>query len=212
MQDGTLLVTDKDNSGSPRTARSAARRQHLLDTARNLFVDRGFHQTGMAQIAAASGIAVGQIYRDFENKEAIVNAICQVEMAAWLEEDTLDAAIAGADHAALVQWIEHICLGGPKSGDRRLMSELLAEVSRNPAIAESNELAQQRVRTVMGNALRCLAPDAAEERLATAIDFLMAIIWGVVALYEVAPRRDHCALRTRMAAAIRYELQAVGAP
>ncbi|WP_443018235.1 helix-turn-helix domain-containing protein [Sphingobium sp. TKS] len=45
-----------------------------MATTRDLFVKRGFHQTGMAQIASSSGIAVGQIYRDFANKEAIIAA------------------------------------------------------------------------------------------------------------------------------------------
>ena len=48
-------------------SRADLRRSHLLETARQLFAERGFHQTGMAQIAAASGIKVGQIYRDFES-------------------------------------------------------------------------------------------------------------------------------------------------
>ncbi|WP_234810833.1 TetR/AcrR family transcriptional regulator [Sphingobium herbicidovorans] len=43
-----------------RGPRSAARRQHILATTRDLFVKRGFHQTGMAQIASSSGIAVGR--------------------------------------------------------------------------------------------------------------------------------------------------------
>lgn len=68
-----------------RGERADNRRRHLLDVARRLFIDQGFHQTGVAQIAAESGIKVGQIYRDFASKEAIIAAICESNVEAWLE-------------------------------------------------------------------------------------------------------------------------------
>src|SRR3546814_1502891 len=58
------MVAKNNSVARVRGPRSAARRQHILATTRDLFVKRGFHQTGMAQIASSSGIAVGQIYRD----------------------------------------------------------------------------------------------------------------------------------------------------
>ena len=39
-----------------REERAEARRQALIDAARALFVKQGFHQTGMAELAAASGV------------------------------------------------------------------------------------------------------------------------------------------------------------
>lgn len=115
MKDDTIM----DRS---RAARSVARREHLLDTARKLFVEQGFHRTGMAQIALASGIKVGQIYRDFENKEAIIAAICEINLLAWLEEDKLEAAVAARDTAAIRAWIERFFLDEPTLEDRRLIA------------------------------------------------------------------------------------------
>ncbi|RZM06398.1 MAG: TetR/AcrR family transcriptional regulator, partial [Sphingomonas sp.] len=37
--------------------------------ARRLFVEHGFHSTGIALIAKESGVAVQQLYRDFPSKE-----------------------------------------------------------------------------------------------------------------------------------------------
>src|SRR3546814_1017361 len=88
------MVAKNNSVARVRGPRSAARRQHILATTRDLFVKRGFHQTGMAQIASSSGIAVGQIYRDFANKEAIIAAICEADLAEWLEEETLETAVA----------------------------------------------------------------------------------------------------------------------
>lgn len=59
--------------------RAEHRRRLVTDTARKLFMNHGFHATGMAQLAKESGIAVGQIYRDFASKEDIVAAICNAD-------------------------------------------------------------------------------------------------------------------------------------
>src|SRR3546814_21157826 len=87
------MVAKNNSVARVRGPRSAARRQHILATTRDLFVKRGFHRTGMAQIASSSGIAVGQIYRDFANKEAIIAAICEADLAEWLEDETLETAV-----------------------------------------------------------------------------------------------------------------------
>ena len=56
----------------------------MLDTARKLFIENGFHGTGVAQIAARSGIKVGQIYRDFSSKEDIIAAIVNSDCRSFL--------------------------------------------------------------------------------------------------------------------------------
>src|SRR3546814_14249999 len=85
----------------PLGERARARRDRLRQVARTLFIEQGFHQTGTAQIAAASGIAVGQMYRDFKNKEAIIAAICEADVEAWLEEKALADAVAARDLKAI---------------------------------------------------------------------------------------------------------------
>ncbi|MFD2138543.1 TetR/AcrR family transcriptional regulator [Novosphingobium resinovorum] len=94
------------------------RRQHLLDTARRIFVEKGFHQVSIAQIAQASGIAVGQIYRDFANKEEIVAAICEANLIAWLEEAKLQAAVERRDFTAIRAWITRIATDTPSAENR----------------------------------------------------------------------------------------------
>lgn len=202
-------MTDESTMDRPRAAKSAARRQHLLDTARNLFVERGFHQTGMAQIAAASGIAVGQIYRDFANKEAIIGAICESEITTWLDEETLNAAVASDDRDAILAWIERIGFEEPDCDDRRLMCELLAEAGRNPAINQMHAKVDVRLRDSLGAALGSLAPAATPQRHATVADFIIAMSWGMVALRELSPGSDHDTLHTRMAQLLRQEVTAL---
>ena len=74
-----------------------------MDVARTLFTEQGFHRTGVAQIAAASGIKVGQIYRDFADKEAIVAAIVESDLAAFLQRHGNPYQRIGADDLSEVQ-------------------------------------------------------------------------------------------------------------
>jgi AcrR family transcriptional regulator len=149
----------------------------------------------MAQVATASGIAVGQIYRDFANKEAIIAAICEADLAGWLEEEVLEAAVAAGDRRAIRAWIERIATEEPSAQDRRLMCELLAEVGRNPIIAEMNRKAETRLRTSLGAALFSLAPQASDLRRSIMMDFIIQVSWGMVAKMELAPHHDHEPLR-----------------
>jgi len=58
---------------SPRTAE---RKREILRAASDVFRRRGLHDTGMRDIAGELGMAVGNLYYYFENKEALL-AFCQ---------------------------------------------------------------------------------------------------------------------------------------
>lgn len=53
------------------------KREAILEAALDLFVQRGFHGTAVPHIAERAGVGAGTIYRYFENKEALVNALYQ---------------------------------------------------------------------------------------------------------------------------------------
>ncbi|MGY4396270.1 AcrR family transcriptional regulator [Sphingomonas sp. UYAg733] len=117
--------------------RAELRRKKILDCASKLFVDHGFHATGVAQISALSGVAVGQIYRDFASKEDIVVAIVQDNCAEFMAHDVLQEAIDRGDRGAVRNWLHQFV--NPKAereGDGgRLFAEIIAESSRNERIA-----------------------------------------------------------------------------
>src|SRR5476649_352040 len=56
-------------------ARISARRDQIIAAARLCFRKHGFHGAGMAEIAKTSQLSVGQIYRYFANKDAIIEEI-----------------------------------------------------------------------------------------------------------------------------------------
>ena len=51
------------------------KRTRLLEAALELFETRGFDAVAVPEIAAKAGVAVGTVYRYFETKEALVNAL-----------------------------------------------------------------------------------------------------------------------------------------
>jgi len=65
-------------SGSRRAA-GGDKRGAILEAALHLFVERGFFGTAVPEIADRAGVGAGTIYRYFESKEALVNAIYRLE-------------------------------------------------------------------------------------------------------------------------------------
>jgi TetR/AcrR family transcriptional regulator, repressor of fatR-cypB operon len=53
------------------------KRDAILEAALKLFAERGFYGTPVPLIAHQAGVGAGTIYRYFENKEALVNALYQ---------------------------------------------------------------------------------------------------------------------------------------
>jgi AcrR family transcriptional regulator len=47
------------------------RRAEILEQAQRIFASKGFHNTSVAEIAGASGFAVGTLYQFFESKEQL---------------------------------------------------------------------------------------------------------------------------------------------
>lgn len=63
---------------SDATAKRSApsdKREAILEAALDLFVERGFFGTAVPEIAERAGVGAGTIYRYFDSKEALVNAI-----------------------------------------------------------------------------------------------------------------------------------------
>ncbi len=59
----------------PQQARSRDKLQRIMDAALDLFTRKGYENAGMAEIAAAAGVAAGSIYRRFPDKQALLYAV-----------------------------------------------------------------------------------------------------------------------------------------
>lgn len=192
----------------PLGERARVRRNRLLDVARTLFIEQGFHQTGMAQVATASGIAVGQIYRDFESKEAIIAAICEADVEAWLEEKALAAAVAGGDLRAIRAWLGRFGTRDQPEDRCRLIAEIIAEAGRNPRVADIYRQVDARVRHSLSAALAALAPrDTSAGHIAAVGEYIMTLGAGAVCRRIAHPQQCAEAMDRFIDAAILNDLE-----
>ncbi len=80
--------------GSTPRLPAARRRRQLLDTARAVFAERGFHSTSMNDIADAAGVTKPVLYQHFSSKRDLFREVLE-DVGGRLEE-TIAKAAAGA--------------------------------------------------------------------------------------------------------------------
>jgi AcrR family transcriptional regulator len=196
----------------PPAGRAAERRQLILDTSRRLFIQNGFHGTGVAQIAVASGIKVGQIYRDFSSKEDIIAAIAFRDLSQFLDEAALQRAIDASDMAAIRQWILAFVTYDQDIEGYRLMPEIMAESSRNPRIARLQEDINASVKNALAAALTAWAPGADRETARSELaDLILALGGGLCQsiVMEALRGRDYRPLCERLRSIVSRELELI---
>jgi AcrR family transcriptional regulator len=96
---------------TPVDRRVADRRKEILAAASRVFRARGLAATGMRDIAAELGMAVGNLYYYFENKESLL---------AYCQEDTLTSLLAGLRNVT----------SGADAADSKLHRAIVAHVVR----------------------------------------------------------------------------------
>src|SRR5205814_7908595 len=63
--------------GRPRADETAEHREKILRAAEGLFSKRGFHGTGLREVATSAGVSLGNIYNHFPTKELLFDAVLQ---------------------------------------------------------------------------------------------------------------------------------------
>jgi AcrR family transcriptional regulator len=56
-----------------------SRRAHILDAALMSFLEKGYHQTGVRDIAKRAGVSLGNLYNHFSGKHAVLAEIAALE-------------------------------------------------------------------------------------------------------------------------------------
>ncbi|WP_245866039.1 TetR/AcrR family transcriptional regulator [Rhodococcoides kyotonense] len=101
-------------------------KEQILDTAEELFAERGYYETSLKDVAVRCQYSVGSIYSFFENKDKLYEQVLMRRSIA-LEEirERLPDAMAGDDRLIALAdiWVEH-------SLEHLAWGALTAEVSR----------------------------------------------------------------------------------
>lgn len=87
VSDRALLPALEDYWPEREERRDAAqRRRRILETARELFGERGVEAVSLHEIARAAGVGQGTLYRRFEHKGALCSALLYESMRRFSEE------------------------------------------------------------------------------------------------------------------------------
>lgn len=160
--------------------KATVRRSKIVSAARRLFIENGFHATGVAQIAKESGIAVGQIYRDFSSKEAIVAEIVHADCIEFLSPESLRRGIESGNPEFVWTWLADFVR--PEAGESDpLFAEIVAEAARNPRVAAIFDVIRDDIEGTMLAALAALVPgESFAERRAALADLIIATAMGLM--------------------------------
>jgi AcrR family transcriptional regulator len=153
-----LLDASVDCSGA------ALRRKQILDAAKDAFRTHGFHAASMAVVAAGAKMSVGQIYRYFDNKEAIVAAIVGEHIEEFMHDLTLLASEDGPLSKKLIDNFTQSIRRHIDSGFLSLTYEVRAEAARHPDLQEllinkDRQIQDRIVELMKSTDLACLSTD-----------------------------------------------------
>ena len=137
MEDaGRIEATPLAALGLQNPSRSERRDQQtrrILDAAKACFRRHGFQGASMHQICAEAGMSPGALYRYFESKEAVVEAISEEDRRQDAEVFrgilTNPDVVEGMTAAAMVH-IRHM----HENGTAGMFAEICAESMRNPSV------------------------------------------------------------------------------
>lgn len=197
-------MVDDGYSGRPSPE---SRRQQILDAACERVRQSGFHGASMADIAKAAGLSVGQIYRYFENKEAIIAAIVEQDLAEMRDKF---AEIESRPGTLLDAIDEHLPESIDKCFDPRraaLALEVVAEAARNPKVAAIVRSADEQERLLAKTMMeRNRKPEWSEAEFQARCETIGLIFDGLLMRGVNHPDLDREALSKVLRSTVRHLL------
>ncbi len=173
------------------------RRAEIISAAEGCFLKRGFHQTSMQNIAAASGLSMGLLYRYFANKEAIIDAVAQRDQEASL------AAIAAlpVQGEVVTPWVTLLIEGADMASSpdyAAVSSEILAEANRSPKIREKLQASEAALELAIINKLAAQQKSGAvdlSDSVKSTAQSLMLLFDGLTMRKLVTPPEQHMSIQ-----------------
>jgi AcrR family transcriptional regulator len=90
-----MNVNEKEKGRRTQAERRTATRRALLDSARSLFAERGYHGTAAEEIVQRAGLTRGALYHHFEDKKDLFRVVVD-EMEGAIDEEIEEAERAAS--------------------------------------------------------------------------------------------------------------------
>lgn len=196
------MASTRETTGKAQVGKApsmaTSRRDHLLDTALDLFYRHGFHATGIDRILAESGCAKMTLYKHFRSKDELIVAALErrdERFRAWFVREVEGRAKAPRERLAAVFDVLEAWFRGPGfSGCMFINASAEFAGADNPVHAVAAEHKRRMFAYLRNLARAAGAADA--DRLAGE---LMLLKEGAIVLAHVAGDKD-AAARARAAA------------
>ena len=107
----------------------------IIVSVRTAFAEKGFDGASMQDLARAAGMSVGNFYRYFPSKAAIVSALIAHDLSE-IEQDFASVIAAARPLEALRALLHRRVPGHQSSNDGKLWAEITAAAQRKPEIGE----------------------------------------------------------------------------
>lgn len=113
---------------SQRQEQADAARSALIDAASELFAERGYHDSSVAEIGARAGVSRGLVNHHFGSKENLLTAVIETHLREW-ELEIVAPAIAGKQGLEALRAIifAHRDLAKGRPGHLLLLYRLMGE-------------------------------------------------------------------------------------
>lgn len=154
-----------------RNVRHRLRQDEIITAARRCFRQYGFHAASMAHLASEAQLSVGQIYRYFSNKDAIIEEI--VKRIIDLRIEQMIGTSSSAQLPRLLAWRNVM-----NEDDEALMLEVAAEATRNPRVAKMMQEADVRMFTQACENVKKEYPHFSDERIRSCVEVLAVMVEG----------------------------------
>jgi AcrR family transcriptional regulator len=124
------------NKPPSRALTAAARREAIVNAALEEFAEKGFASTRMEDIARRAGVAKGTIYLNFNNKEALFEAIVKQEIRPRVDAASAIALTGGSLQELVKTMLLPVLDDLIHSRRGAVLRMLIGEAGRFPALAE----------------------------------------------------------------------------
>jgi AcrR family transcriptional regulator len=160
----------REPAGDP----GAEKRETILSAALELFAERGFHGTAVPLVADKAGVGAGTIYRYFESKEALVNALYQREKRLMLDALLAEFPFDRPHREQFRVFFMRMAAYAKRSP---LSVRFMELHHHQPYLDASSRHLEEHANTMIESAIRAAIQAEALKDLPPAV--LIAVVWGV---------------------------------
>ncbi len=153
--------------------RHQIRQDEIIVAARHCFRASGFHAASMSQIALEAQLSVGQIYRYFTSKDAIIEEMIRRIIDYRIAE--MEGKTQTRHLAQVLAWRQSL-----SHDDDALMLEVAAEATRNPRVAAMMAEADARMYETACAHLKKTHPHLEDTHVRCCVEIMASLMEGTI--------------------------------